>query len=77
MRGNGTEGMITQKGKSLNNFKARVSNPKKISSRKGVFIKGANLRGMLVESLKERVSTVMKWGIAPKIAQTQTGEWGF
>jgi len=23
---------------------------------------------MLVESLKEHVSTVMKWGIAPKIA---------
>jgi hypothetical protein len=28
MKGNGTEGKIPQKGKNLNNFKARVSNPK-------------------------------------------------
>jgi hypothetical protein len=35
MKGNGTDGKIPQKGKSLNNFKARISNPKEISSRKG------------------------------------------
>jgi hypothetical protein len=57
-----------QRGKNLNNFKARVSNPKEISSRKGFFLKGANPRGMLVGSPKERVSTIMNWGITPKIA---------
>ncbi len=35
MKGNGTEGEIPQKGNSPNNFKAQVSNPKKISSRMG------------------------------------------
>jgi hypothetical protein len=31
MKGNGTEGKIPQRGKSPNNFKAQVSNPKEIS----------------------------------------------
>jgi hypothetical protein len=34
MKGNGTKGKILQKGKNVNNFKAWVSNPKEISSRK-------------------------------------------
>jgi hypothetical protein len=50
MKGNGAEGKIPPKGKGPNNFKVRVSNPKEISSRKGLFSKGANLRGMLVGS---------------------------
>jgi hypothetical protein len=35
MKGNGTMGKTFQKGKSLHNFKVRVSNPKEILSRKG------------------------------------------
>jgi len=35
MKGNGTKSKIPQKGKNPNNFKARVLNPKEISSRKG------------------------------------------
>jgi len=68
MKGNGVEGKIPLKGKNPNNFKAWVSNPKEISSRKGFLSKGANPRGTLVGSPKGRVSTVMKWGIIPKIA---------
>ncbi len=68
IKGNGVKGKILPKGKGLNSFKVRVSNPKEISSRKGFLSKGANLRGMLVGSPKERVSTTMKWGITPKIA---------
>jgi hypothetical protein len=68
MKGNGTEGMTFRKGKSLNNFKARVSNPKEILSRRGFLLKWANPRGMLVGSPNEHVSIVMKWGIIPKIA---------
>jgi len=34
MKGNGIKGKKLQKGKSPNNFKARVSNPKKISSKR-------------------------------------------
>jgi len=72
--GNGTEGKISPKGKGPNNFKAWVSNPKEISSRKRFFSKWANPREMLVGSPKERVSTVMKWGITPKIAPNPN--WG-
>jgi hypothetical protein len=36
MKGNGIEGKTFQKGKSPNNFKAQVSNPKEIFSRKGL-----------------------------------------
>jgi len=68
MKENGTKGKIPPKGKGPNNFKVRVSNPKEISSRKGFFSKGANPRGMLVGSPKERVSTAIKWDITPKIA---------
>jgi len=35
MKGNMTMGKTFQKGKNPNNFKARVSNPKEILSRKG------------------------------------------
>jgi hypothetical protein len=38
---------------------ALFSNPKEISSRKGLLSKGANPRGMLVGSPKERVSIAM------------------
>jgi hypothetical protein len=68
MKGNGTEGKIPRKGKNLNNFKAQVSKPKEISSRKGFLSKGANPRGMLVGSPKEHVPIAMKWGIIPNIA---------
>jgi len=67
MKGNRVKGKIPPKGKGPNNFKARVSNSKEISSRKGFLLKGANPRGMLVRSPKEHVSTAMKWGIIPKI----------
>jgi hypothetical protein len=33
-KGNGTKGKTLEKGKGPNNFKARISNPKEISSRK-------------------------------------------
>jgi hypothetical protein len=68
MKGNGAKGNIPPKGKGPNNFKARVSNPKEISSKKRFLSKGANPRGMLVGSPKECVSTTVKWGITPKIA---------
>jgi hypothetical protein len=45
MKGIGTEGKAPRKRKSLNNFKARVSNLKEISSRKKLFLKRAHLRG--------------------------------
>jgi hypothetical protein len=65
MKGNGTEGKTPQKGKSLNNFKVRVSNPKEISSRRGLLLKPTNLKGMLVGSPKVCFSLAMKWGIIP------------
>jgi hypothetical protein len=68
MKGNGTEVNTPPRGKNPNNSKAQVSNPKEILSRRGLLSKGANPRGMLVENPKERVSTVMKWGIIPSIA---------
>ncbi len=37
MKGNEVEGKTTQKGKNPNNFKTRVSNPKEISLRRGLF----------------------------------------
>jgi hypothetical protein len=37
MKENGIKGKTPQKGKSLNNFKARVSNPKELSLRRGFF----------------------------------------
>jgi hypothetical protein len=67
MKGNKTEGK-TLKGESLNNFKARVPNPKEISSRGGLLLKRANPRGMLVGNPRKRVSIAMKWNITPKIA---------
>jgi hypothetical protein len=36
MKGNGTKGKTFQRGKSPNNFKAQVSNPKGILSRMGL-----------------------------------------
>jgi len=36
MKGNGIKGKKLQKGKSPNNFKARVSNPKKNLSKRGL-----------------------------------------
>jgi hypothetical protein len=36
MKGNGITDKTFQKEKNLNNFKARVSNPKEISSRRGL-----------------------------------------
>ncbi len=68
MKGNEIEGKTTQKGKSPNNFKARVSNPKEISLRRDLFWKGSNPRGVLMGSPKEHVSIAMKWDITPKIA---------
>ncbi len=68
MKVNGIKGKIPQKGKTLNNFKAQVSNPKEISSRRGLLLKWANLKGMLMGSPKECVSITMKWGTTPNIA---------
>jgi hypothetical protein len=67
MKGNGTEGKTPRKGKNLNNFKARVSNLKGISSRRGFLLKRTNPRGMLVGSPKECASIAMKWDTTPKI----------
>jgi hypothetical protein len=55
IKGNGTEAKTSPRGKSPNNSKVRVSNPKEILSRRGLFSKGANPRGMLVGNPKERV----------------------
>jgi hypothetical protein len=48
MKGNGTEATTPRRGKSPNNSKARVLNPKEILSRRGFLSKGANPREMLV-----------------------------
>jgi hypothetical protein len=74
MKGNGTEGKTPRKGKNLNNFKAWVSNPKEISLRRGLLLKQANPRGMLVGNPREHVSIAMKWEITPKIAPNPN--WG-
>jgi len=68
MKGNGTEAKTPQRGKSLNNSKARVLNPREILSRRGLLSKGANPREMLMGNLKERVSIAMKWDIILRIA---------
>jgi hypothetical protein len=57
-----------QRGKSLNNFKVWVLNPKVILLRRGLLGKKTDLRGMLMGSPKEHVSIAMKWDITPKIA---------
>jgi hypothetical protein len=68
MKGNGTEAKTLQRGKSPNNSKAQVLNPKEILSRRGLLSKGANPREMLVGNPKERVSIAMKWDITLRIA---------
>jgi hypothetical protein len=68
MKGNGTEGKTPRKGKSPNHSKVRGLSPKETLLRKGLFLKRANPKGMLVGSPKEHVSTLTKWGITPKIA---------
>jgi hypothetical protein len=68
MKGNGIEGKTPQRGKGPNNSKALVSNPKEISSRRGLLIKRVNPKGMPLGNPKERVSITMKWAIIPKIA---------
>jgi len=74
MKGNGTKAKTPPRGKSPNNSKARVLNPKEILSRRGLLSKGANPKGMLVRNLKECVSIAMKWGITPRIAPNPN--WG-
>jgi len=56
MKGNGTKAKTPQRGKSPNNSKVRVSNPKEILSRRGLLSKRANPREMPVENPKEHVS---------------------
>jgi hypothetical protein len=56
MKGNGTEGKTFQRGKNPNNSKVQGSSPKEILLRKGLILKQANLRGMLVGSPKEHAS---------------------
>jgi hypothetical protein len=48
MKGNGIEGKTPRRGKSPNNSKAWVLNPREILSRRGLLSKGANPREMLV-----------------------------
>jgi hypothetical protein len=76
MKRNGTNDKTFQKGKNSNNSKVQVSNPKEILSRRGFLEKGANLRGMLIGSPRERVSIAMKWDITPKIAPNSNLEMG-
>jgi hypothetical protein len=68
MKGNGTEAKTPPRGKSPNNSKARVSNPKEILSKRGLLSKGSNPKGMLVGNPRERLSIIMKWGITRRIA---------
>jgi hypothetical protein len=74
MNGNGTESKTPPRGKSPNNSKAQVSNPKEILLRRGLLSKGTNPRGMLVGNQKERVSIARKWDIIPRIAPNPN--WG-
>jgi hypothetical protein len=76
MKGNGTEDKTPQKGKNPSNSKVRVSNPKEISSRRGLLLKQTNPRKMPVENPKEHVSIAMKWGITPKITPNPNQEMG-
>jgi hypothetical protein len=68
LKGNGTEAKTPQRGRNLNNSKARVLNPREILSRRGLLSKRANPREMLVGDPREYASIVMKWGITPRIA---------
>jgi len=68
MKGSGTKGKTPQRGKGLSNSKGLVSNPKEISSKRGLLLKQANPKGMPVGNPKGHVSIAMKWGIIPKIA---------
>jgi hypothetical protein len=77
MKGNGTKAKIPQRGKSPNNSKVRVLNPREILSRRKFLLKGANPREMLMPNPKERVSIVMKWGITPRIAPNLNRGVGF
>jgi hypothetical protein len=73
--GEWNQGQDTSKGeKHKQKSKARVSNPKEISLKRGLFKKRANLKGMLVGSPKKCVSIAMKWSITPKIAPNPN--WG-
>ncbi len=74
MKGNGTEAKTPQRGKSPNNSKVRVLNPREILRRKGLLSKGANPREMLMGNLREHVSIAMKWAITPRIAPNPN--WG-
>jgi hypothetical protein len=74
MKGNGTEAKTPQRGKSPNNSKARVLNPREILWRRGLLSKGANPKEMLVGNLGEHVSIVMKWAIIPRIVPNPN--WG-
>jgi hypothetical protein len=73
-KGNGTEAKTPQRGKSPNNSKARVLNPREIFWRRGLLSKRTNPREMLVGNLREHVSIVMKWAITPRIAPNPN--WG-
>jgi hypothetical protein len=77
MRGNGTKGKTLQGGKGPNNPKARGLNPKGTLSKRGLLLKGANPKEMLVGSQKGLASTTMRWGILQRLPQTQIREWGF
>jgi len=68
MKGNGTKVKTSQRGKSPNNSKAQVLNPREILSIRGLLSKGANPKEMLMGNPKEHVSIAMKWGIIPRIA---------
>jgi hypothetical protein len=59
---------MPKKGKSPNTFKARGSNPKATSSKKGFLPKGPNPKGLPMGNQKEHVSIATKWDIIPKIA---------
>jgi len=74
MKGNGTEAKTPQRGKSPNNSKAWVLNPREILLKRGLLSKGANPREMLVGNLGEHVSIAMKWAITPRIAPNPN--WG-
>jgi hypothetical protein len=74
---NGTEAKTPRRGKSPNNSKAWVLNPRENLSKKRFLSKGANPREMLVGNPKERVSIAMKWGITPGITPNPNRGMGF
>jgi hypothetical protein len=61
-------GENTSKGEKPKQFQGSGFKPKGNFVKKGVPIKGANPRGMLVGNPKERASIAMKWDITSKIA---------